>query len=759
MESSAQTSRVAAVEAAGLSTAQALAIARKHLLLVLACWIAVFTATVFWSLGQVKQYRAEAMLRLDPDPPRPLGGKVEYVQRGSGAYWNHREFFETEFHVIRSLRVAGSVVRTLGLQADPGFLGVKPKDRGRFKPIPVEDAARALIGRLSVEGVKDSSLAYVRYEDSDPKRAEMVLNTVVRTYLAQNLQDASSVSTSAVEWLNGQLDHLKVELENSEVALNDFRQKNNVLSVSLEDSHNILSAELDQLSKDIGNLQTQRAALAAHAAELDAVKTDDPLQAAASELLQSGVLSGLRSDYANEELALETLRATLDENHPKVLGEKAAMTATAKSIRTEVWNIRGAAAKAVAEVDKQLTTLRTREADLKKQAHELQSYEITFNQLNRTKVNNEHLYSMVLERTRETDLTRMMNFNNVRVVDDATEPKAPVRPNVPMNVAAGAAAGLFLGILAALAREWSDRSIKTPADVEAHLGVPCIGLLPEISSSTRPRYGRSSRRRSPTRAEVAGLQDRDLVVAAAPLGGVAEATRVIRTNLAFMSPDRPYKRILVSSAVPEEGKTTVACSIATVLAQSGLRVLIVDTDLRRPRLHRTFSQPNDVGVTLAVTGQASLDECIRETAVENLWVLTSGPVPPNPAEMLQSDAFKRLAEQLHERFDRVIYDSPPILPVTDAAILGKLTDGIVVVARAFRTDRSAVRQGIRHLLDVKDHVIGVVLNDVDFGRGEYGKYSGYHYYYRRKPYYAADEQPLHADGPEAPPPPAASTEH
>lgn len=714
-----------------LSAAQAGRILRKHAILVLACVLAVTVAAVFWTLGQTKIYRAESLLRLDPSPPRPLGQKVELVSdSGSAGWWNRREFYESEFRVMRSMRVALAVVRTMGLEADPGFLGVPAAARKNFARVSAEDAARILVSRLSVEGVRDSSLAHIRYEDSDPKRARAVLNTVVRIYLAQNLEQSSTISTSALDWLNGQLDHLKVDLEQSEVALNDFRQKNNVLSLSLEDRHNIISAQLEQLAKELTSLAIKRSELASQNAELEKLKIDEPLRADATKLLQSVVLSTLRTQYADQSRSYAEATATLGDNHPKVLEAKARLETTARNILLEIANIRGAAGRDLRAVDKQIGELRKRDEELQKQAHELQGFEITYNRLNRAKVNNEKIYAMVLERTRETDLTRMMNFNNIRVVDEALEPRVPVRPNVPMNVALGAALGLLLGVGLAVLRDFTDRSIKTPSDVEA-FGVSCLGLIPVIDE-----VGKLRRDSAAARAE---LGKRDLHVAADPLGAVAEAVRMVRTNLTFMSPDRPYRLLLVTSALPEEGKTTVACSLATVLAQNGHRVLIVDSDLRRPRLHRTFRVPNDVGLSLAITGNVPLEECIHETDIDNVYVLPSGPIPPNPSELLQSERFRDLLRELSSKFDRVIFDSPPILPVTDAAVISQAVDGTVIVARAFRTNRIAVRQAVKQLLDVNGGIVGLVLNDVDFAKGEYGRYSEYYYQYKYGYYHERDK--------------------
>ncbi len=292
---------------------------------------------------------------------------------------------------------------------------------------------------------------------------------------------------------------------------------------------------------------------------------------------------------------------------------------------------------------------------------------------------------MVLERTKESDLTRMLRFNNIRIVDAPLRPGAPIRPQVAFNIGAGSFVGILLGVAAALARAMIDRTVKTPDDVEKEVGLTFIGLLPEIGEETLSlNYGKK-RRRKLTAAQV---KRPELIVHEHPMSGIAEAARTIRTNLLFMAPDRPFQTLLVTSAGPSEGKTTVACCIAIAMAQAGQRVVLIDCDLRKPRIHRVFGKDSTVGVTTALL-EESIDHAVLDSGVPNLSVIPAGPIPPNPAELLHSERFKHFLEQVQGRFNRVILDSPPVVPVTDGVVLSTLVDGTILVVRAFKTTKDS----------------------------------------------------------------------
>ena len=307
---------------------------------------------------------------------------------------------------------------------------------------------------------------------------------------------------------------------------------------------------------------------------------------------------------------------------------------THDALLAEVRNIKGAVERDLAIVSREEAGDAALFEETRRRAVELNMKEIEYHRLDRTRDQNEKLYGVLLQRMKESDLARMMRVNNIHVVDPATEAHDAIRPRTSVNLTIGLFAGLLMGVLLAWIRDQLDSSLKTPDQVESALGVTFLGLLPELDEPGSGRKGRARpRRRRPSEAE----RPVELVVHDRPLSGIAEAARSIRTNLLFMNPDRPYKTLLVSSAAPSEGKTTIACSIAIALAQGGQRVCIIDCDLRRPRIHRIFGRTGDKGVTNVLVGDATIDEVAKATVVDNLWSIPAGPIPPNPADMLHSE--------------------------------------------------------------------------------------------------------------------------
>jgi len=701
-------------------------------------WICAITlltvlAVAAYTLGQQKVYEAQATVLFDPQPPRPLGNQVQSVVDVGGEYWNNKEYYKTQFWVIQSQRLALEVVKELRLENDGGFIRNLPVSTVRNpSSTAAEEAAHALRMRLTVEPVRDSRLAVLRFRDVVPSRAHRILSTLVDRYVDNNLDDALSAMGMAADWLSGQGDSLKKELESSEMALHEYKKTKNILSVSMDDQSNMLRGEMQQLSTALTAIETRREQIAARRFALRKISTDDPANIPATELLSSPLLNELRSKYVQASIHVNELVASgKGEAYPTVLAAQAELDATRSALLSEVTNLQSAVDHEHAAASREVEGLRGLLEAAKQRALDLNLLEIEYNRLRRSKEDNEKLYGVVTERSKENDLTRMLRINNIRVVDRPQVPRAPVSPNVVLNLAGGLAFGLLLGFVAAIGREQLDRSLKTPDDAERVLGLTLLGLLPSMDDTGKePTYAKRAGRRQQKRQPMDGAPE--LVVHLHPTSGVAEAARAIRTNIFFMSPDKKFRTLLVTSAAPAEGKTTVACCIAIAMAQAGRRVLLLDCDMRRPRIHRVFKQSNETGLTTALLDLDNVGSVVRDTEVNNLQIVTTGPIPPNPAEILHSVAFDRFLKAIAERVDHVIIDSPPVAPVTDAAVLSTRVDGTILVVRAFKTTKDLARRAVRSLRGVSGQTLGTVLNAVDFQRRDYG-YQQY-YYYRREGY-------------------------
>ncbi len=675
---------------------------------------------------QTEIFRSSGTIQIDPTPPRPLGNEIQsVVEMGTGAYLNNREYYETQYRILESRRLAKRVVQTLNLHRDPAFL--KNQRSAEGLPIPevsVDDAAAVLTSRLAIEPQKQSRLVTIAFRDADPVRAQRIVTTVVESYRKQNLDDVLDSTNSAVDWLRGQEGTLKRELESQELDLHKYKKDKNILSLSMDEQSNMLRAEMGKLNELLTEVRAKREELSARRSVLTSINEKDPADLPSTELLASPLLQRLREGYID---AVKQRDGLLAEGkgalHPEVASASSRVETTRAAVVREIKNVKGGVDRDYTAASRQVNGLQGLYNSANKRALELNLMEIEFNRLRRSKDNTERLYSLVRDRTKESDLTLMMRVNNIHVVDEATLPNDPVQPSLPVNLAAGLVAGVVLGAGLVVGREFLDKSVKALADVDAEL--PLLGVLPALEQvEAAPKRARRGRRAaSPSEEKL------ELVVHNHPSSGVAEAARAIRTNIMFMSPDNPYKALLVTSAAPMEGKTTLACCIATAMAQAGQRVVLVDCDMRRPRIHRIFGRSGGAGITNALLDITQLEQGLFETEVPRLSVLPCGPIPPNPAELLHSEAFSKVLDELRARFDRVVIDSPPLGPVTDGVVLSTRVDGTVFVVRAFKTRKDIARRAVRSIRNVKGTLIGGVLNGASASRNAYGEY-GMQYYYQ-----------------------------
>jgi capsular exopolysaccharide synthesis family protein len=314
----------------------------------------------------------------------------------------------------------------------------------------------------------------------------------------------------------------------------------------------------------------------------------------------------------------------------------------------------------------------------------------------------------------------MLKANNVRFLDRASPPRTPISPILSFNLSIGALLGLIFGLLLVFAIESMDNTLKSPEAAEELIGAPLLGLIPMLSQSKQHL--------------IADAPERDLAVFNDPTSLAAEACRSIRTNMMFIAAQKEFSLFSVTSPGPQDGKTTVAINLAVTMAQAGGRILLIDTDMRKPRIHKSFRLKAEKGISSVMAGDLPLKDAICKSDVPNLDVLPCGPMPPNPAELLHTERFRKILAECRASYDRVILDSPPIGPVTDPAIIGSVTDGVVLVLRAGHTTREAAQYARRQLGDAGARILGLVVNQTDRkGRGYgygYGYYTPYGKYYR-----------------------------
>jgi len=711
---------------------------RKHWPIMALLFVASVVGTSIYTSRQVRIYEAVATVQLDPQPLTPLGHPT--TESGADSYWSNQEYFATQYQVITSRRVAELVVKKLGLATDRAFLanlpvGAPATELG-VSATSLEDAAETLRARLKVEPIQDSRLTRVKFVDADPARAQRLLAAIVDTYVEQNLDTSMDATNKTVEWLDVQLKRLKGDLESQEMNLHDFKLRYNLLSVSYDDQSNMVRAEIQQLNTSLTDLKAKKEAVSARLAIVKAVDPQDPGEIPATELVANAALGELRTAYIGAKRELEMIKAGgKDQRHPEVQKLNAQLENARTAIAQELQNIKNGAEIELANVNHQLAGLTSLYEGARKEAMQLNLKELEYSRLHRSKENTEKLFGMVLERSTESGLSKMAPFNNVRVLDRPLKPALPVFPRTATNLAVGIMLGLLLGFAGATGREMLDRTVRTSEDIERELGLAVLGSLPDVTREGsalnlgyyygRRRARQKERNATAGAAGAAGENARpELLVHTHPKSVAAEAARAIRTNLMFMSPDNPYRCLLVTSAGPAEGKTTVATSIAIAIAQTGQSVCLVDCDLRKPRVHAVFGERNDKGVTTALLEPGQLPSLVLETQIPNLRILRAGPTPPNPADLMHSDAFGRVLQELRAQFDRVVIDSPPIGLVTDGVILSTRVDATVLVVRALATRRDAAKRAMRSLRDVGATCAGFVLNAVASSERYY--YSGYY---------------------------------
>jgi len=700
----------------------------RRMWLVALVFAIVVGGVAFWTFRQVRYYKAETSIVIDLNPPQVLKGVSEVVNLGEGNFWSTKEYFETQYRIIKSRAVAEKVVARLGLDRDYEFLHVDPSLDPATRALALRnvDPVQMVVDAITVVPVRDSRVVQIAVEDTNPQRAADLANAVAEEFTEQNVDRKLDATHGASLWLAGQLTQMKSRLETSEKALYQFKADHDVLSTSLEARQNIASEKLIAISDALTKTALRRVELESRRQNLQELLVATKGEQFKAESFKPVADSALINELKREYVRLESERAELSErykpDYPKVLALDDRIAKVRDDISHAIQNVLDASESEYKQAADGERKLRALLEESKQEALAVNKLEVDYERLKREKDQNQQMYDLMVKRQKEVDVAGLLRTNNIRLLDAALLPKSPSRPNRAQNLLVAVLLGLLLGGGLVVLLEIFDNTVKSQDDVEKGLGLPLLGILPSIPS--------------PAGAAGAAAEEvvkRDLYVNQSPNSAVSECARSIRTSLLFSSPDRPFKVLLVASTGPREGKTTAAINIGITMAQSGSRVLIVDGDLRRPRLHRTFGVPSGKGLSTLILGETAIEESVKSTGIERLHLLPAGPVPPNPAELLQSERYAEALAALGERYDRIIIDSPPVGVVTDALVMSTRADGVMMVLRSGVTPKKAAYRGRRALADLKAHIYGAVLNDVDLGSR-----AGQYYYYYRYGYYPTE---------------------
>jgi polysaccharide biosynthesis transport protein len=672
-------------------------------------------------------YQANAQILIDRDTPKVLPNKelVDIVQAGA-------DYYQTQYQLLRGRMLAERVVEKLDLQRSDEFLtgpmlspwerlqvrilGKPPKSTLDSDGMPLSPAVAAFRSRVIVEPVPGSRLVNLRFSAYDPALAAQAVNALAELYIKQTLEFRFTVSSEATGWLGDRLKEQQEKVQAAEKALQQYREKEGL--VNPEERQSLVDQKLQALNLAVLNARTER--IAKETVWVQLRNLSPAAVASFPSVMANPVVQGLKSQLADLHKDEVRLSDSLGDKHPDMIKVRSEIRATEDKLRSEMRSVVQAAEADYRTAASQEATLQQNLDAVKQEAMGVNRKAIEYGVLRREVDGNQQIYKDLLTRTKQTGLETELETTNIRVVEKAEAPRAPISPQRRRNYQLGAILGLILGIALVLIFEHFDNTLKTPEDVKEHLGLPFLGMVPDVgvrqTSSSAPRTGVSP------------------LILKNPQSAVAESYRVLRTNLIFSSAENQGRAIVISSANPGEGKTTTVANLASSLALNGAKVLAVDADLRRPTMHHHFGIPKTPGLSDLIVGKCQASQAIQATRFKGLQILPCGYVPPNPAELLGSAHMRQVVDALRTHYEWVLIDTPPILAMADTPVLCPLVDGVVLVIGAEVSGRPTIQRAVDQIQGVGGKIIGIVLNKVDLERNSYYYSQYYGEYYRS--YYA-----------------------
>lgn len=687
-------------------------------------------------------YTATTTLMIESKPPQI----VDIPQVISDPRGNDEEnFYETQYGILRSRSLAAQVIHEEKLDTKPSFTGednswltswipsLKKQITRLFtastssQEAPAEylygvkpELVDTYSGMLAITPVLYSRLVKISLNTLDPELSARVANAHADAYIRQGLKFRTQANRDAQAFLEKKLGELRVRVEASEGALNRYRRDKGI--VSLDDKENIVSQRLTDLNARLTAAEADRIGLEAQVRLIQS-KDYDSLPA----VLSSGLIQSLKGELARLEGEYASLSNQFKSSYPRVSQLKAQIEQTRERLEQEIKRVvQGIRSSYLAARGKE-TELRNNMQLQKSAALELKDAAIEYGILTREADTNRQLYDSVLQRLRQIGVATEIRASNTFVIDKAEPPLAP-NSSRKLTVLLGALLALIGGVGLAFLLEYMDKTLNTSEEVERYLGLPSLGIVPDIKLLGKESNGINHAKTTellPVSSKKINHNGSELVVAHHPLSLLAESYRAIRTAILFSTAEKPPRTILVTSSWPQEGKTVTAINTAVSLTQNGAPVLLIDADLRRGRCHQLLNLQNDLGLTNILTGTESPNRFIKETKIQNLYLLSRGQACPNPAELLGSQRMRQTLESLATHFSFIVIDSAPVSSITDSVLLSTMVDGVVLVVGGQRVSWPVVRKAYERLVYVRAKILGVILNGVSIENPEYKEYRAF----------------------------------
>lgn len=725
---------------------------RRHWKLAAVCCLLGLTGAGIHYAITPKAYQATTTIQIERRNLTPLGnGQNPWLEN----YWN-MEFYPTQYELLQSRGLAERVVKSLDLMEDPTFnpgagreRGTAAAAKGGANAAATAEADEAVLGTLadqirgglSVEPVRSTQLVQVSFRASSPEFAAKAANAFAEAYIDMGVEDRFATAGKASTFLSSQIETLKQEIQDKETQLQAFSRRSDI--VSMDPGSNVTLKRLEGLNGqyiDAKKLRIER--------EAEYHESINGPKGSMSDTLSSGVVSDQRAQLLKLERDYDTRLKTYKPDFPDMVALKAEIEKTrqhlSQIVGEQVDKVRNNTLAGYQTALRQEQELEGELNTLKRQAIDQNSAAVEYTNLKVEIKTRRDLLDELLRKQSETEVAvRLQDTrqSNIRIIDKALVPGGPFQPSLRKDVSYGLVLGLLFGVSCIVLFEFLDRTVKSPDEIERKLGLPMLAVIQDLSEGGKAygyaaygygagagaggeTEGEKGRAPRPGKATPAGgwLDKKkggasggpppgqiELVPHERPRTLISESYRSLRTAL-LLSSARELKVIAVTSAVAGEGKTATASNLAVVLAQLGRQVLIVDCDLRKPRLHQVFRVSNRFGLVNQLTATAEPESVFLPTEVPNLWVTPSGPIPPNPSELLASDRMREWLRTLRARFDFVVLDTPPALAVTDATIVGLLADGVVLTLRSGKVTREEARLCRDRLRQAGIKILGAVLN-------------------------------------------------